>query len=68
MEAELEEETYHKVIYIIIGVLEIIIMIAILDLMTGSNLFKSIVCSMVWYLPFNGNILPGYLGCSGIPL
>jgi hypothetical protein len=23
---------------------------------------------MVWYLPFSGSVLSGYLGCGGIPL
>jgi hypothetical protein len=68
METAMEEETYNKVIYIIIGILAIIIFIFVLDVMTGGTLFSSIVCAMVWYLPFSGSVLSGYLGCGGIPL
>jgi len=68
METEMEEETYNKVIYIIIGIFAVLIFIIILDVMTGGSLFKDIVCSIVWYLPFSGPLLPGYIGCSGVPI
>jgi len=68
METAMEEETYSKVIYIIIGLLAIVITIVILDVMTGGRLFSKIVCAMVWYLPFGGSVMAGYLGCGGIPL
>jgi hypothetical protein len=68
METAMEEETYNKVVYIIIGILAIIIFIFVLDVMTGGTLFSSIVCAMVWYLPFSGPIVAPYVGCGGIPL
>lgn len=68
METELEEESYNKIILIIIGILVIIISVVLLDIMTGGSLFSSLVCMMVWYLPFSGSVLSGYLGCAGIPL
>ena len=68
METALEEETYSKVIYIIIGVLTIVMIIIVLDIMTGGDLFRSLVCAMVWYLPLTGSVLAGYLGCGGIAL
>jgi hypothetical protein len=68
METAMEEETYSKVIYIIIGILALIIFIIVLDVMTGGTLFSSIACAMVWYMPFSGSVLSGYLGCGGIPL
>lgn len=68
METALEEETYSNVIYIIIGILAIVITVIILDVVTGGTLFRSIVCAMVWYLPFSGSVLAGYVGCGGIAL
>jgi len=68
METALEEETYSKVIYIIIGILALVITVIILDVVTGGTLFKSIVCAMVWYLPVTGGVVAGYIGCGGIPL
>jgi pheromone shutdown protein TraB len=67
METAMEEETYSKVIYIIIGILALIIFVIVLDVMTGGTLFSSIACAMVWYTPFN-SVVAGYLGCGGIPL
>jgi heme/copper-type cytochrome/quinol oxidase subunit 4 len=68
METALEEETYSKVIYIIVGILAIILTVVILDVMTGGSLIKTLVCGMVWYLPVSGSVLAGYLGCGGIAL
>ena len=64
----MEEETYNKVIYIIMGILAIIAFIFVLDVMTGGTLFSSIVCAMTWYLPFSGPPITPYIGCGGIPL
>jgi hypothetical protein len=67
METAFEEETFHKIIYIILAILCIILIIVILDVMTGGTLFGSIVCMMVWYLPITGPTLTPYL-CSGVPI
>jgi hypothetical protein len=67
METEMEEETYSKVIYIIIGILVLIILAAVMDVMTGGSLFGDLVCAMLWHMPFNP-LLPGYTGCGGIPI
>ena len=67
METAMEEETYNKAIFIIMGILGLIILIAVIDIMTGGTLFRSLVCSMLWYLPGN-NLLPAYLNCGSIPL
>ncbi|MBN2202979.1 MAG: hypothetical protein JW700_02250 [Candidatus Aenigmarchaeota archaeon] len=68
METGMEEETYSKIIFIIIGAMAIVVMIIILDIMTGGNLFSSLLCSMVWWLPFSGSNLVPYLNCGSIPL
>jgi len=68
METAMEEESYNKVIYIVLGILAIIIFIFLLNIMTGGNLFSSLVCGMVWYLPLSGPLLTNYLGCGGIAL
>jgi hypothetical protein len=65
METAMEEETYGKVILIIMGILSLIVFIIVIDVMTGHNLFKSLSCSMLWYL---GSLLPGYLNCGGIAI
>jgi len=63
METEVEEETYSKVIYIVIGILSVIIFIIILDVMTGGNLFCTLVSSIVFYIPISGSTLAHYLRC-----
>ncbi|MFH1229386.1 MAG: hypothetical protein V1678_03100 [Candidatus Aenigmatarchaeota archaeon] len=68
METALEEETYEKMIYIVIGILVVVVTIVIMDLMTGGTLFKNLVCAIVWYLPLSGNVGASYVGCGGIPL
>jgi hypothetical protein len=68
MDYALEEETYNKALYIVIGILALMVMIAVMDIMTGGSLFKSLVCAMVWYLPFTGSTLTAYLNCGAIPI
>jgi hypothetical protein len=67
METGIEEEVYKKVIYIVIGVLAVIVFIILMDTLTGGNLFKSLVCSILWWMP-SGSVNVGYLGCGAIPL
>jgi multisubunit Na+/H+ antiporter MnhG subunit len=68
METQIEEETYSKVMYIIIGILAVIVFIIILDVMTGGSLFRTLVCSIVFYIPLTGPVTSTYIGCGGIPL
>jgi len=68
MEAEFEEEIYTKIMLIVVAILVIIVLVFILDIIVGGTLFKSLLCSIVWYLPFTGRQLPGYLGCQAIPI
>jgi hypothetical protein len=68
METALEEETYEKMIYIVIGILVVVVTVVIMDLMTGGTLFKDLVCAIVWYLPLSGTTLSPYIGCGGIAL
>ena len=67
METDMEEQTYSKIMYIIIGILAVIVLIFVLDLMTGRKLFQSLTCAILWYMPF-GRTLVGYLNCQGVPL
>lgn len=64
METAVEEETYGKVIYIIIGLLSLIVLVIVLDILTGGHLINTLVCSMVFYLPVTGTSLAGYIGCN----
>jgi hypothetical protein len=68
METQMEEETYSKIIYIIIGIITVILFIIILDIMTGGRLFSTLVCSMAFYIPLTGGVLSHYLGCGGVAL
>lgn len=63
METEMEEETFSKVIYIVIGILTVILFVVILDIMTGGNLFCTLVSSIVFYIPLTGSVLAHYLKC-----
>ena len=67
MEFELEQETFSKMIYILIGVVVLIAFVFILDVIFfGGNVFvRNTACLLVWFNPIN--ILPGYLGCQAIP-
>jgi predicted membrane channel-forming protein YqfA (hemolysin III family) len=63
METEMEEETFSKVIYIVIGILTVILFIIILDIMTGGSLFCTLVGSIVFFIPLTGSVLAHYLKC-----
>ena len=68
MVTEFEEETYSKIVFILLAILVVIMFIFILDIMTGGRLFQSMLCMIVWYVPVVGPQLPGYLECYAIPL
>ncbi|MFH0929441.1 MAG: hypothetical protein V1818_03740 [Candidatus Aenigmatarchaeota archaeon] len=68
METAMEEEAYTKVVIIIVGILAVVLFVALLDIMTGGTLFRSLICSMVWYLPLTGTNLVAYLNCGAVPL
>ena len=68
METAVEEETYSKVIYIIIGILALIVFVMVLDILGGGHLIRNLTCAMVFYLPLTGTPLSAYLGCGGIAM
>jgi hypothetical protein len=67
METGMEEQTYSKVMYIIIGILSVIVLAFVIDVMTGGSVFRSLTCSILWYMPF-GRTMVGYVDCGSIPL
>ena len=68
MEFEMEEETYSKIVIILIGILALIIFAVLLDIMTGGTLFRSLLCAIAWYMPLTGPNLAAYLNCGAVPL
>ncbi len=65
---ELEEETYSKMVFILIAILVVVTFIFILDIITGGTLFQTILCMVVWAIPGVGRQMPGYVGCHAIPI
>ena len=61
MQSEVQEETFTKVLYIVIGIFALITIIFVLDVMSGGYLFDTIVCMLVWYIPFSGPVLTTYV-------
>jgi hypothetical protein len=62
METELEEESYSRIVIIILGLVVVILAAFILYFMRNGDLLRY-VCNIAWTIPFSGRLLPGYLGC-----
>lgn len=65
MTEEEVEEAYSKIGFIFLAILVVIMVIFILDMMTGGSLFQSILCMIVYFAPVE---VQGYLGCQLIPI
>lgn len=72
VEYEFQEETYTRVGLIILLILGVIIIIFVIDIVTGGKisqgLVKPLVCLLVYWTPIIGSVLAGYVGCGAIPL
>jgi hypothetical protein len=68
MNIGLEEETFSKIILVILCALVFVVAIFIFDVMTGGHIIRTMVSLIMWYIPGTGRLLPGFTGVHGIPI